>query len=386
VKVRCSSLDRLFACPASAHTENDTVLIDHEPTEATKTGIAVHALMADVVKNHYRELPDVKPYAEAYGADEKDVRILGYQGMKFLREYRKFLSEFPLVEVQLGTKIAEGVELTGRPDVLDFVSPEGGEPTVYVIDWKTGEKDEDSRYIRQMQGYAELGVQHFIGQTPHRVVVILAWLRSAEASVISYSLAMLGILREIELAVTRWDGKTFTPGEACRYCPRVAACPGRRDLMLAAVEVLTSERRADLVPFNGQLVDPAGFGRSIVQARFLKQLCEEHLRMATDAVKSMGGDIPMPSGQHIKLVSRAGRPSLKPERVLPYLRERFGQITDDELAAMVSLGKSDVESFVASKAERGEKAQLKEAVFTELEQTGAMTRGHAVEYVQVEEA
>jgi len=386
VKIRCSSLDRLFACPASAHTENDAVLIDHEPTEATKTGIAVHALMADIVKNHYRELPDVKPYAEAYGADEKDVRILGYQGMKFLREYRKFLSEFPLVEVQLGTKIAEGVELTGRPDVLDFVSLEGGEPTVYVIDWKTGEKDEDSRYIRQMQGYAALGLQHFIRHTPVRVVVILAWLRSAEATVMSHRAVdalMFGFELDGEL---RWDGKTFTPGDACRYCLRVAACPGRRDLMLAAVEVLTSERRADLVPFNGELVDPAGFGRSIVQARFLKQLCEEHLRMATDAVKSMGGDIPMPSGQHIKLVSRAGRPSLKPERVLPYLRERFGQITDDELAAMVSLGKSDVESFVASKAERGEKAQLKQDVFSELEQTGAMTRGPAVEYVEVKEA
>ncbi len=386
MKIRCSSLDRLFACPASAHTENDAVLIDHEATEATKTGIAVHALMADVVKNHYQELPDVRPYCESYGADEKDVRILGYQGMKFLREYRKFLSEFPLVEVQLGTKIAEGVELTGRPDVLDFVSLEGGEPTVYVIDWKTGEKDEDSRYIRQMQGYSELGLQHYIWQAPHRVVVILAWLRSAEATVMSHRADDALMFGEEVEAATRWDGKTFTPGEACRYCPRVAACPGRRDLMLAAVEVLTSERRADLVPFNGQLVDPAGFGRSIVQARFLKQLCEEHLRMATDAVKSMGGDIPMPSGQHIKLVSRAGRPTLKPERVLPYLRERFGQITDDELAAMVSLNKGDVESFLGCRAAQGEKKSLKEEVFAVFEQTGAMTRGPAVEYVEVKEA
>lgn len=386
MKIRCSSLDRLFACPASAHTEQDAVLIDHEATGATKTGIAVHALMADVVRKGYRELPDVKPYAETYGADEKDVRILGYQGMKFLREYRKFLGEFPLVEVQLGAKIAEDVELTGRPDVLDFVSPEGGEPTVYVIDWKTGEKDEDSRYIRQMQGYAALGDEHFQARPGRKTVVILAWLRSAEATVVSYGFDDVVRLSVDISHATKWDGKTFTPGEACRYCPRVASCPGRRDLMLAAVEVLTSERRADLVHYNGQLVDPGGFGRSIVQARFLKQLCEDHLRMATDAVKSMGGDIPMPSGQHIKLVSRAGRPTLKPEMVLPYLRERFGQISDDELAAMVSLSKGGVESYVVSKAERGDKKALKEAVFTELEQTGAMTRGPAVEYVDIKEA
>ncbi len=108
--------------------------------------------------------------------------------------------------------------------------------------------------------------------------------------------------------------------------------------------------------------------------------------MATDAVKSMGGDIPMPSGQHIKLVSRAGRPTLKPERVLPYLRERFGQITDDELAAMVSLSKGDVESFLGCRAAQGEKKSLKEEVFAMFEQTGAMTRGPAVEYVEVKEA
>jgi hypothetical protein len=41
---------------------------------------------------------------------------------------------------------------------------------------------------------------------------------------------------------------------------------------------------------------------------------------------------------------------------------------------------------VASKGERGEKKQLKEAVFAELEQTGAMTRGEPVEYLEIKEA
>jgi len=386
VKLRCSSLDRLFACPASVHIEQDETLIDHEPSEATNVGLAVHALMADVLRNRYQTLPDVAPYAQQYGVEEREVRILGYQGMKVLGEYRKFLSEEPEIEEPLSTKIADGLELTGRADVMDFVCPDDGEPTVYILDWKTGEKDEDSRYIRQMQGYAALGLQHFVGRMPHRVVVIIAWLRSGEISVASYSLGMLGILREIEQAV-RWDGKTYTPGDACRFCPRVAACPGRRDLMLAAVEVLTSERRASLVPFDGRLVDPSAFGRSIVQARFLKQLCEDHLRQCVEAVRSLGGDVPLPSGQHVVIKSRAGNTKLKTATTLPYLLMRYGPMEDDDYNVLVKLGKEDVENFVSAHTPQGQtKKAEKETVFRELEEIGALTRAGSVEWVEVRDA
>ena len=253
-----------------------------------------------------------------------------------------------------------------------------------MIDWKTGEKDEDDRYRCQLLGYGLCGLWQFASRWPTRVVVTVAWLRSQEATTRVYMSDELENTFAAELVrATRWDGKTYNPGEACRYCKRIASCPGRRDLMLAAVEVLTSERRGALVPFNGQLVDPQGFARSIEQARFLRDLCDEHLRMAAGAVKAMGvSEIPTPSGQTIRLVSRAGRPTLKPERVLPYLRERW-PITDDELAAMVTLSKTAVESFVAAHAETGEKKSLKEAVFTELEQTGAMTRGAPTEWLEV---
>jgi hypothetical protein len=156
-------------------------------------------------------------------------------------------------------------------------------------------------------------------------------------------------------------------------------------MMLAAVEVLTSERRADLVPFNGRLVDPSAFGRSILQARFLKQLCEDHLRQCVEAVRSLGGDVPLPSGQHVVIKSRAGRATLKPGPTLDSLTERFGPIAGDDLTAMVTLSKDAVETFISGKAERGEKKALKESVLAELEEIGALTRGPAVDWVEVKE-
>jgi hypothetical protein len=384
MKLRCSSLDRLFACPASIHTETDETLIDHEPSEATNVGLAVHALMADVLRNRYQTLPDVAPYAQQFGVEEREVRILGYQGMKVLGEYRRYLSEEPEIEESLRAGIADGLELTGRADVMDYVADDGG--TVYVLDWKTGDKDEDSRYLWQMRGYGYLGLQSFDDRQPSSVVVILAWLRSGETSVFRYRVDGVNRLPQEIAQQLEWDGKTYTPGDACRYCPRVAACPGRRDLMLAAVEVLTSERRASLVPFNGDLVDPSAFGRSIVQARFLKQLCEDHLRQCVEAVRSLGGDVPLPSGQHVVIKSRAGRATLKSHETVAALDKRFGLLDTDTVLDMATLSKDAVETFVASKATRGEKKALKEDVFRELEEIGALTRGGAVEWVEVRNA
>ncbi len=389
MKLRCSSLDRLFACPASVHIEQDETLIDHEPSEATNVGLAVHALMADVLRNRFQTLPDVAPYAQQFGVEEREVRILGYQGMKVLGEYRKFLSEEPDIEYQMAAFYPEDQMseflLTGRADVMDYVAEDGG--TVYVLDWKTGEKDEDSRYLWQMRGYGYLGLQCFEDRQPASVVVVLAWLRSGEVSVFRYRADDVNRLPEEISMQLEWDGKTYTPGDACRYCPRVAACPGRRDLMLAAVEVLTSERRASLVPFNGELVDPSAFGRSIIQARFLKQLCEDHLRQCVEAVRSLGGDVPLPSGQHVVIKSRAGRATLNTQEALNVLEERFGtDAVRREVYPSLALSKDAVETFVASKAGRGEKGSLKKAVLAELEEIGALTRAGSVKWVEVRDA
>jgi hypothetical protein len=387
MKLRCSELDRVMACPASAYPQPGETQIDHESGDAAKVGTAVHAVMADVVRQGWRTVPDVRPYCEDAGCSdsETDVRILSYAGMKFLNEYRAFLSDSPFVEGSFAIDAPWG-KLTGHADILDYVEA-GGERIVYVIDWKTGDKTEDDRYRYQMLGYGALGLNAYADRAVDKVKVIVAWLRAQEATVRTYRASDVEQFIDMDLPrALNWDGQTYTPGDACRYCHRVAACPGRRDLMLAAVEVLTSERRGELIPWNGQLVDPGGFARSILQARFLRDLCDEHLRQGAQAVKAMGvTDIPTPSGQHIKLVSRAGSPKLKPERVLPYLRDRFGEIPDEDLYGMVKLSKSSVDSFVASKGERGEKKALKEAVFAELEQTGAMTRGEPVEFLEIKE-
>ena len=385
MKIRCSSLDRVMACPASLYPAAGEVLIDHEAGDAARVGTAVHAIMADVVRNRWKTLPDVGRYCEAAGCPEKerDVRILGYGGMKFLKEYRAFLSESPLVECSLKGMTDDGNELVGHPDIVDFVEA-GGEDIVYVIDWKTGAKDEDSRYRNQMLGYAALGLDLFADREPGRVIVILAWLRSMEATVSPFSVEEIRQLSDrIDWAVVHGAGSTYTPGDACRYCPRVASCPGRRALMLSAVEALTEGEAAKMIPWGGALVDADGFARSITQAKMLKALCEDHLRNCAIAMKTVGGDVELSNGWRVSLVQTAGRSKMHPEKVIPALRERFGAIPDDRLLQMVSLTKRSVEEYIVEQADAGEKTALRKAILEELEGSGAITRGRASEYVEV---
>jgi hypothetical protein len=72
---------------------------------------------------------------------------------------------------------------------------------------------------------------------------------------------------------------------------------------------------------------------------------------------------------------------------LNVLEERFGtDAVRREVYPSLALSKDAVETFVASKAGRGEKKALKEDVFRELEEIGALTRAGSVEWVEVRDA
>jgi hypothetical protein len=373
-----------MTCPASIKGSEHEVGIEKEPGPATAVGTAVHAILRDVVENRWTRLPDIGPYCIDAGCSDqdRDVRILCYGALKFLAEYRAFLSEDPIVEASRTYDHGEDVTLAGRADILDYVDADG-ERVVYVIDWKTGEYDDASRYRYQMLGYAALGMAEFAPREPTRVIVILAWLRSMETTVVSYQPSdVTQFLDDMSYTVNRRaTAETYTPGQGCTYCPRVAVCPGRTAMLQNAVEVLTGGDTA-MVPVNGQLVDAEGFARSITQARLLKSLCEEHLRTCVEAVRSMGGEVPLDDGGKVTLVSRAGAMKLKPEKVIPALRAQFGAIPEDELLSMVSLTKKSIDAFLESRADADEK----KALYAALEEMGAATRGSRVEYVQVKGA
>lgn len=389
--LRPSALDRIYTCSASAHTEDDAVLIDHEEGSDARIGSAVHAVLARMMREGLRDVPDVEPTALEWGVSADEIRWLCYRGREFLDVLRPHLSESPRLEQQLEAVMPqdlgfsrEGYRLRGTADGLDYVV-NGDECVIHVWDYKTGDRTEDARYRQQLLAYAALGLAEFrrVGQPVTEIVVWLAWLRDGTRTVRRYSPAEVEAWATDVPAMVEWDGRTYTPGDACRYCPRVAVCIGRLQLSAFGVAALTHEAGTLAVPTVGSILEPEKFGRAILQAKALKGLIEEFLAGALTAVRLNDGRVDLPNGDAVIIKQRAGGARIDPRGFLSYLRDAHPDFTDDDLAGMVKVGKEAFEKFVGGRAEKGQKGKAIEGAIKQLSEDGTLTRGAPVEWVDV---
>jgi hypothetical protein len=328
-------------------------------------------------------LPDVEEFAIAQDVPDKEeeIRILSYVGLKWINENRARLSD-PACEVPLEVAVG-GFELRGTADVVDVRADTNDRVILEIWDYKTGQRSDAASHRQQMTAYAYLALSNLAPnyKADMQIIVRLLWLRDQEVSVLVFTPAeLLEWAEDLPRRVT-WDGKTYTPGDACRYCPRVATCPGRLQLYRSGIEALSDT--TGIVPYDGGLpADPARWGRAIVQARLLKTFVDDFLRSSVIAVELAGGEIPLPSGQKIVLKTRAGSASLDSAATIQWLRDKWG-LSDDELAQFVSIKKSGVEKFIGSKAERGEKGKLIQETLATFEEDGILKRGKPARWVDI---
>jgi hypothetical protein len=403
-KVRPSEVDRMMLCKASIHIEDDDVLIDHESGDAAKVGSAVHAVMKTFLSEKMKDIPDVTPYALAEGIEEKidKVRIYSYLGRKFLHEkgYAKYLSDEPLLEESLKIDGPEGTNyyFSLRADVLDYVVGTDGVKRIFVYDYKTGDERPDRETLGQMKSYAYAGLEYFelLGQADE-IVVVLAWLQTGNETVRKYTPEEIVQFAEELPKFFEWDGKTFTPGTACRWCPRVASCEGRVQLLSSGVDILSgdSPKARALVPYKpGKIVDVEAWGRAIVQAKLLRNEIDHFLVDSLVAAKIRGGEVHLPDGQKIRVRSRKGGTRLDPTGTLKELARLKREtneasmkgdldLTVEDVVSFSKLNKKGVEDFIKGFAPRGEKGKLIEQVFGELESKGHLTHSRNQEWVEV---
>ncbi|MCK9355716.1 MAG: PD-(D/E)XK nuclease family protein [Dehalococcoidia bacterium] len=390
--LRPSALDRIYTCAASAHTEDDAVLIDHEEGADARIGSAVHEILARMVAEGLRDVPDVEPVALAWGVSADEIRWLCYRGREFLDVLRPQLSESPEVEQPFEISLPGDLGfdddlyiLRGRADGMDYVQ-RGEDGIVHVWDYKTGERTEDARCRQQMLAYAAAGLALYRSDTRivTEVVVWVAWLKTGERTVRRYDPAEVEAWAVEVPSMVEWDGRTYTPGDACRYCPRVAVCVGRMQLMATGVEVLTHGQGTLAVPTVGSILEPEKFGRAVMVSKILKKMLKEFDRGALTAVRLNGGRVELPSGDAVVIKQRAGDAKIDPRGLLTYLRDAHPDFTDDELAAMVKVSKEPLEKFISGRAPKGEKGKAIEAAMERLEEAGTLTRGAPVEWVDVQ--
>jgi len=401
-KVRPSSVDRIALCGASAHTENDEIVIDHEPVERGRVGTAAHAVLKDYVEKGLSDIPDLDPYAIDAGCTDQmtDLRIMAYSGRRFLREkgFRAFLSETPVLEerIEVDGPFVGGEDPTYyfsmQPDVLDYVLGEDDVGRLYVYDYKTGEEKPARFVLGQLKSYAYGGLRwaEERGYRVDELVVVIAWLRTGNEVVRKFSPGEILLFAEELPEIFEWDGKTYTPGSACRFCPRVAVCPEKRTMLAIGVETLTDGPTNAIVPYKpGEIADPAKFARAIQQAKFLKDLIDGFLTDSVIALRTHGGEIALPGGGRIHLKEQKGSSKLAGQRLLDALNayaEEHGHepLTPAGVIALSKFSKDKVGKYLAALAPQGDKTKEKEAFFERIEEEGILTRERPRAWVEVQ--
>ncbi len=258
MNIRCSSLPRILACPASAvppATAIDT------GGEYAAVGSAVHAVLAQWVTEG---VWDVDSAVERYGVGRDEVSRPAWTGRKLWALYEGRV-EVVHVEKEMSSEFPRhGFTLTGHPDMcLKSMVGLDLDPTRIIWDCKSTRFGGGHSPLDQLLGYLYLWFDEDMEMWDRPSKAIIAWLRDGFCQVIDVT---GDIIRDWQsrLFDAMEDRKTFAPSaEACKYCPRSHECPAKTALLQESVLALapsdgpavpmTPERLAKLKPMRDVL-------------------------------------------------------------------------------------------------------------------------------------
>lgn len=244
---RPSHLPRRMLCGASDRAPE--ISIGGPAGEITAMGSAVHALLADIVKNDWKAPPeDLGPYLHAYGlTNAKELRWLAWQGMKMVDQLCSAGLQIAGIETPLKIEADSIVPITisGTADLAGMLPlpdsiPGDRQPMPAVVDYKSGYLDSD--YDDQLMFYLFAHWLPVWDQYEHGLTVVL-WLREGQMDVQPVNkVAMLAWWARLGKAI----GDTAErPGAHCAGCARHHEC--------AAYAAFLKGAAADILAF-----DPSG--------------------------------------------------------------------------------------------------------------------------------
>ncbi len=355
IKIRCSALPRVIACPPSIVPPE--VPIQSE-SGASILGTAIHAAIAERLGKE----PDAEGRKALDALDDeqsKECRILTAMAMRTWRVYEPHLLD---IETEVKAKAdVFGVTLTGTADVAAMT--DDGQPV--VIDWKSGYVDRD--YAEQLNGYAALALSR---RPADYATVIVAWLRTGDVDVRKVDVGECEAWEKGLACIVRSAAKApYNPDQdRCQYCPRAHECPAwaayRREAVKALVPfgdagLPTREKLAELYP----------------QAQALTKALDAY-KSALKAALDVG---PLPTGDGRELYHRESkRDTIILADAWDALQEAFGVEAVprpgimDALGDAVSVKKGAILDAAAAQAERGGMAKAKREVMQKLEEAGAV--------------
>ena len=341
VKIRCSALPRVWACPASAAPSN----VKSESPES-RLGQIVHAHIAgklgfDSVRREAANIgrdADEAAYLYSVGL-EADKELVDNAGMILVRR------EDPL-EFDGG-----GVVLTGSPDVWGmFMDRERAQ----VVDYKTGRVDRD--HDQQLRGYAFL----VLAAMPEAMEVVCrtVWLRTKNVD--TFTMTRVEAAEWWTELVKRAESESYTDDiSVCGFCPHKAACWQYSQLLSVAVAPIMS---------NGQSLPATAADLAALYPA--AQELERHLDAYKKAMRAAlaSGPVALPDGRIIGLETRK-RAVIDAAKAMPIIHAHY----DGDPLTVMEVRKTALEDALRENAPKGMKKKAVEDCMFALESAGALT-------------
>lgn len=383
ITYRASSCPRIIECGGS--TGGD-ILID-ESTEVGAIGDCIHDMIATMIREGAPSMPDPERFLELHGVEKQadDIRFLSLRAHRLWHGYKnpetgeetvplKKHFPHPIVEIKRSyTTTVRGVEVTlsGHMDLSTFCDPPNAD-TAIIADWKGGYKSETHRYVDQLKGYAFLQA----AESPkiQKVIAIIAWLRDGYLDIMEFTRDELKAwAKKFFFKDIWWDGKTYSPGWACDYCPRKHSCPGRCEMIVGGVNMFGpggEGRGMKIALAEGHLLPAENFHRAVTMCKYIISAGEQFLAMAKSACLQHG-PFPLPEGgKQYAVREKKGKTTINVDVAWPILTKH---LTQNQLGAVVTVGKGALEKALRATAKSG-KQKLVEKVFDELDEIGALTQ------------
>lgn len=374
-KLRCSSLDGLFACTPSVLSDDPSYVRINPLNEAADMGNAVHQLAANMIEG---KPVDIREVSDFYEMDEEEVTgVYGYAERAWI-ELEKFF-ENPQVETLVQSAVldvaGQQFQITGTCDV---VSPIGSTNAIF-LDWKTGYLDDS--YHQQMIGYAYC-IWCEMGKPEECTITgIVAFLRHRYYRVVKFDATRLKAW-EYDLTHNVLPAiNTFRPGKTCRYCELYASCSARNAMVGSSIQTLMFPSKANasnltnavsmLAKVGPATRDDPAVGELLNQLTVNLKLAEQQIDNTKEMIRmavQRAGYVTMP-GELAMMVRSLEIDKIVPPKAIKVLRTL---VSERDILDAMSLSLPKLLAAKRKGAAKGQKGVAADQLKDELRKAGAI--------------
>lgn len=352
-KPRCSSLDRIDACPGS-------ILPADVPPEAggpdANLGSARHEALSYVARG---ESPPIEEIAAKYSVDVDELEIAVKFGTAAWREELAVYFPDPMVERKVASSVCRGTaDLAQAVVTVGFpTSPSA----LRVADWKTGYGTE--YHPAQLKGYAHCLVEEFGFPTNGVVTIFEVWTSHREMRTTNLTeLELAGfagrLATVIETAEENPDHLEYRAGSHCRWCPHRVGCETRQRWLIDSTTALVAVD-------HGRAVTRDMLGRLYLRAQEVDAAMRRFWSAVDLALDE--GPLGLPDGRRVEKVETQ-REKISAARAVDALDGLLllDPDTDEREKLLGDLSKTRLNEWAKGASVKGKKAALMRKIYKAL--------------------